>query len=572
MSTVNAERTIAAACVAAVALAVAVAGCAGGTAVPQGDGLHGGFTVTARFPDTGARTIPADAQSIELAVTAQGSTTDLRPPVLLTPNSPTATIDDLVAGTSVTVTATAYPEAEGGGTAQAAAAADLVVPVGLQPLTLEMGVTVTSLVVSPTPLIVALGGAGGLTATATDGSGAMVLVHDAFQWTSADEAVATVDAEGVVTGVAAGTTEVTVTDPEADPPLSATATVVVCGGGVSVTITDVPPFGAKGAYLSGHVCAATPGDYTVAVYIWVGPAGGWWTKPTFDSPLTAIDAEGNFRCLVVSGGADSEATAYAVFVLPAVYTPPNVAGSCALPADLLAHAVASDEVERPDPSVRVISFAGHLWTVKSSDSFVGPGPNHFGDSEDDVSVDEDGRLHLHITHRAGYWVCSEIICTTTLGYGTYTFVVDSPVEDLDINTVGGFFTWQDCALEVNYREIDIELSRWGEDGAANAQFVVQPYTTSGNRHRYYLDTQDGVTAHSFEWRPGEVHFRSALGTDPAPADPGLVVQDWTYSGGDVPDTSQENVRINFWLLSGLAPTDGQDAELIVRDFTFVPAG
>ena len=50
--------------------------------------------------------------------------------------------------------------------------------------------------------------------------------NDNVTWTSADESIATVDENGLVTGVAVGTTTITVV-PEADPELSATATVTV---------------------------------------------------------------------------------------------------------------------------------------------------------------------------------------------------------------------------------------------------------------------------------------------------------------------------------------------------------
>ena len=49
---------------------------------------------------------------------------------------------------------------------------------------------------------------------------------------------------------------------------------------------------------------------------------------------------------------------------------------------------------------RVISFAGHDWTVKDAgEGKVGPGPNYFSNSAETVWFDADGRLHLRIERR-----------------------------------------------------------------------------------------------------------------------------------------------------------------------------
>src|SRR5437870_9597705 len=60
--------------------------------------------------------------------------------------------------------------------------------------------------------------------------------------------------------------------------------------------------------------------------------------------------------------------------------------------------------------------------------------------------------------------------SASFGFGTYRFRLDSPVDDIDPNAVVGLFTWSDRP-DFNHREIDIEISRWGEPGNPNAQFV-----------------------------------------------------------------------------------------------------
>ncbi|HQA53253.1 MAG TPA: hypothetical protein PK419_10400, partial [Spirochaetota bacterium] len=129
-------------------------------------------------------------------------------------------------------------------------------------------------------------------------------------------------------------------------------------------------------------------------------------------------------------------------------------------------------------------FSGYTWQVKTGDEKMGPGPNYFSNNAKNAWVDSSGYLHLAITNRNGEWQCAEVICTESLGYGTYSFDVDTPADAIDKNTVLGLFTWDDDFPSF-YREIDIEISRWGEDRPyPNTQFVVQPYTRDGNIHRF----------------------------------------------------------------------------------------
>src|SRR5947209_5357603 len=67
---------------------------------------------------------------------------------------------------------------------------------------------------------------------------------------------------------------------------------------------------------------------------------------------------------------------------------------------------------------RTLQFSGYDWVVKASDHRVGPGPNYFSDSDENISVDAQGRLHLRLTQRDGRWHCAEVISAQSFGYGT----------------------------------------------------------------------------------------------------------------------------------------------------------
>jgi hypothetical protein len=205
---------------------------------------------------------------------------------------------------------------------------------------------------------------------------------------------------------------------------------------------------------------------------------------------------------------------------------------------------------------RTISFSGYTWQVKSSSSKVGPGPNFFSSSASNVWVDAQGRLHLAITHARGRWWCAEIVNTASLGYGTYTFTLASPVDALDPNVTLGLFTWNDDPAYA-HRELDVEFARWGNAAdATNGQYVVQPWDSPGHLVRV---TQTSATSSSaaFSWRPGSVAFSSSAAS---PAS-------WTYTGSDVPVPGGEHARMNLWLYNGSAPTNGQPVEVVVQSFT-----
>ena len=57
---------------------------------------------------------------------------------------------------------------------------------------------------------------------------------------------------------------------------------------------------------------------------------------------------------------------------------------------------------------RTLAWSGRSWLVKASSTPVGPGPNLFSDSTDNVWVDLVGRLHLKITARRGRWYVAEV--------------------------------------------------------------------------------------------------------------------------------------------------------------------
>lgn len=333
----------------------------------------------------------------------------------------------------------------------------------------------------------------------------------------------------------------------------------------SIAFTDISAFGTTDS-LKGQAGNVVYSDYSVAVYIYVS---GWWTKPTATAPLTAIRKDGSWECDCMIAESDRHASRIAAFLVPSTYTPPPAMGAAELPEDLYSTAVAHAIKSRP--AGRELEFSGYKWWVKESlGSLAGPGPNYFSGRTENVWVDAEGRLHLRITKKNGKWMCAEVVSARSFGYGTYRVYLDTPVEEIDLNAILGLFTWSD-APAYTHREIDVEISKWSDEkDDNNAQFVIQPWTTPGNLERYTVPEAEPETTHCFEWRSKKVKFVSYANHYTESRSGNDKCDSWSYSGSGVPQAGDENFRMNLWLNEGTVPSDGEEMEVIISRFEFIP--
>ena len=218
-------------------------------------------------------------------------------------------------------------------------------------------------------------------------------------------------------------------------------------------------------------------------------------------------------------------------------------------------------------SARTITFSGYTWNVKNSTSPVGPGPNLFSDSSNNVWVDTAGRLHLAITYSRGKWHCAEVVLAQSLGYGNYRFFLDSAVDNLDPSVVLGLFTWDDLP-DYNHRELDIEFARWGNAANRNGQYTVQPYNVAGNQYVFVEPAGLPQSTHAFNWQSGSVLFQSWAGVATYPPAAPFASFNYTNVPG-IPLPGGDNARMNLWLFRGRAPTNRTAVEVIVNRFEYV---
>jgi len=211
-------------------------------------------------------------------------------------------------------------------------------------------------------------------------------------------------------------------------------------------------------------------------------------------------------------------------------------------------------------SARELDFSGYRWVVRSSEGREeGPGPNVFSGAPESADVDAEGRLHLFVRREGTRWTCSEVVLDRPLGYGSYEVEVETNPSEMDRQAVFGFFTYS-TAAEKNHRELDVELSYWGEPSGQNAQFAVQPWSAPNSLNRFNVDHSN--TRYTIRWTKDAVTFMAReVG--------GRVLHHWVRKE-NIPDPGDARIDMNMWLVKGIQPQNNGSIEFVIKRFLFIP--
>jgi len=304
------------------------------------------------------------------------------------------------------------------------------------------------------------------------------------------------------------------------------------------------------APIAGRVKGARAGQQIV-LYARAGP---WWVQPLADQPFTAIRSDQSFETTTHLG------TEYAALLVEPGYRPPSRTDELpSVGGGVLALARAKGVPPAAPRSVRMLRFAGYEWRVRDSPSERGGWTNRY--DPQNAWTDEKGALHLRISQDKEGWTAAEVILTRSLGYGSYSFVVRD-VSHLAPPIVMGLFTWDDVAGDNRYREMDVEISRWGEPQNANGQYVVQPYFVPANVSRFQAPA--GTLTHTLRWEVGRASFRTVRGAGSS----GAPVAEHAFTSG-VPLPGNETIRINLYLF-GNPPLTLPHTEVVIESFEYLP--
>ena len=219
-----------------------------------------------------------------------------------------------------------------------------------------------------------------------------------------------------------------------------------------------------------------------------------------------------------------------------------------------------------------LNWKGHTWQVTS-----GGMAGVCQGSPNNVTVDANGYLHFKISNDGGTWTASEMFTTDKLGFGTYQWQVDGPIDTFDKNVVLGLFPYGPTAGigGDGTNEIDIEYSRWGQAKGVNGDWTDYPASGGTIGELSYDFTLGGATLSTsrFIWSKTSITSFLIGGLAPVGATTGLI-KTWAYA----PQNPMTNIPqqalplgMNLWCFDA-PPSDAKPVEIVIRDFQFVPEG
>src|SRR5271170_3671191 len=240
-----------------------------------------------------------------------------------------------------------------------------------------------------------------------------------------------------------------------------------------IEFTKIPPAAQGGRErvdtVAGRVVGARAGQQMV-VYARSGP---WWVQPWPDNALIPIQSDSTWTTPTHLG------FEYAALLVDPGYHPPptmDVAPTLGGPVVLV------KIVKGVGPPVlaptKPLRFSGYDWDVRTIAGDRG-GTNNLYDG-DNAWTDSKGALHMRVVKKSDRWSCAELVLNRSLGYGTYVLTIED-TSHLEPAIVLSMNTFDDWGGEQYYRELDVEISRWGDAANKNnAQFGIQPFYLPGN--------------------------------------------------------------------------------------------
>jgi hypothetical protein len=210
-----------------------------------------------------------------------------------------------------------------------------------------------------------------------------------------------------------------------------------------------------------------------------------------------------------------------------------------------------------------LKFSGYDWSVRTIAGDRG-GLNNLYDA-DNAWTDASGALHLRMKKRADRWTCAEVELSRSLGYGTYIITVRDTTH-LEPAAVLSLNTFDDWGGEQHFRELDVEMSRWGDaSNKNNAQFGVQPFYIPGNLAPFTAPA--GTLTHSLHWEDGRASFKTLRGSSVHAGAP--VVSEHVFTSG-VPTPGEEKFQFLFYVVASDKNPLQHENEVVVEKFQYLP--
>ncbi len=210
-----------------------------------------------------------------------------------------------------------------------------------------------------------------------------------------------------------------------------------------------------------------------------------------------------------------------------------------------------------------LKFSGYDWDVRTIASDRG-GTNNLYDP-DNAWTDASGALHLQIKPKSGRWSCVEMVLNRSLGYGTYVVTVRD-TSHLEPAAVFSMITFEEWGGDQNYREMDVEISRWGDAANKNnAQYVIQPFYIPGNVSAFNVPS--GTLTHLLRWESGRATFKTFRGTSVGAG--ASVVSEHEFSSG-IPAPGQAKIHLIFYVVASDKNPLQKASEVVIEKLEYLP--
>lgn len=326
----------------------------------------------------------------------------------------------------------------------------------------------------------------------------------------------------------------------------------------TIEFTKIPPAAQGGKEkidtIAGRVVGARPGQQIV-IY---ARSGAWWVQPTVASPFTPIRTDATWSTETHLG------YEYAALLVDPGYTPQPTMD---LPPSKGGPVVVAAVVKGVGPTIlaptKALRFSGYDWDVRTIASDRGGSAHPY--SGDNAWTDSTGALHLRISKTSDDWSCAEVVLNRSLGYGTYLLVVRD-ISSLEPAVVLSMTTFDEWGGEQYYREMDVEVSRWGDASRKNnAQYLVEPYFHPGNVFQFVAPS--GTLTYSMQWEADRARFKTVRGNSPGPRAP--VISEHEFTTG-IPAPGQERLQLFFYVVANDKNPLQHDNEVVLEKFEYLP--
>lgn len=325
----------------------------------------------------------------------------------------------------------------------------------------------------------------------------------------------------------------------------------------SIEFSHIPPAAQGGPgrvdFISGRVRNARR-EQQIVIY---AHSGTWWLQHNPDQPLIPIQGDSTWSTETHLG------FEYAALLVEPNYHPlavldlaPTQGGSVDLVA--IVKGVGPPQYA-PTGSLK---FSGYDWSVRTIPSDKGGMSNLF--DPENAWTDASGALHMQIKRKGDWWSCAEIYLNRSLGYGTYLVTVRD-TSHIEPAAVFSMYTFEDSAGEQHYREMDVEVSRWGDPtNQNNAQFVIQPFYIPGNVIAFAAPSS--TMTYVLRWESGQATFKAFRGSAGAGAH---LVSEHTFTSG-IPEPGKAIPRLIFYVVGSKINPMQKPREVVVEKFEYLP--